>query len=107
MNSKELCMEWVSWAAEPDLLSGLFCSGSPVPHRADKTQQRMENRLTMLGWPFLRSTAPFLPALTKNLRSMVDGKVEATWHPQVCSRASIHHCPLQLELLQITQDWSL
>lgn len=50
MNSGEL-WEWGSWTAEPDLLPGLFCSssnqrpacGSPVPHRAGKPEQRMEN----------------------------------------------------------------
>lgn len=50
-------------------------------HRAWKPEQWTENSLMVLGWCFLPSIAPFLPALTKRLGSEVGGRVRSHLAP--------------------------
>lgn len=61
--------------------AGAMRDGHMAHHRVWKQEQRMENRLTMLGWCFLPSTAPFLPALTKRLGNEVGGRVRSHLAP--------------------------
>lgn len=46
-----------------------------------ENQNRGWKTLTVLGWRFLPSTVPFLPALTKRLGSKVGGRVRSHLAP--------------------------